>query len=63
MRQVEIQCECGNFLSATVFKNDPLDLTCSKCGVNFIEGCERVLSIKDRIAIEWPGWTVKEIPQ
>jgi len=37
MRQIDIQCICGNKLTATVFKNIPFDLTCSKCDNNFVE--------------------------
>jgi len=36
-RQIEIDCDCGNHLSATVFSVRPFDLTCSKCGKHFVE--------------------------
>jgi hypothetical protein len=36
MRRVEIQCDCKNIISATVFKRINFDLTCSVCGRNFL---------------------------
>jgi hypothetical protein len=35
-RQIEIDCKCGNQLSATVIST-PYNLTCIKCGKNYIE--------------------------
>jgi len=49
-RQIEIDCDCGNHLSATV-DDLPFDLTCIKCGMWFVEGINCVVGVKDHKAM------------
>ncbi len=51
-RQIEIDCDCGNHLSATVMF-PPFDLTCLKCGRNFVEGSDQTWGIKDGVVTQW----------
>ena len=53
-RQVEIRCECGNLLSATVFANIDFDLTCIQCGNTFREGAGKCWLVKLDTLTEWP---------
>lgn len=57
-RQININCDCGNYCTATVFKHIPFDLICNKCGRKFIESINENMdritwSIKDGVVVEW----------
>ena len=52
-RQIELDCDCGNHLSATVLSFDPFDLACNKCKKHFVEGIDQVWGIKDHIVTQW----------
>jgi len=52
-RQVEIDCDCGSHLSATIIVNDVLDLRCSKCGRHFTECDGKIWGIKDQTVTMW----------
>ena len=55
MKQVLMFCDCGNHMTATVFRDIPFDLTCSKCKRHYL-GCSCDMMVyHDGVFKKWQG--------
>lgn len=55
MRQVTMTCDCGNHMSAAVFRDIPFDLACSMCNRHYVERPREVMVFRDGVFSRWQG--------
>jgi hypothetical protein len=55
MKQVLMFCDCGNRMAATVFRDIPFDLTCSKCKRHYVGGSCEMMVYRDGVFQKWEG--------